>query len=308
MYSPLKRTYSTLNLKYLHRAKEQSGDAGKTESFYVEFWCSKNTFLLLDLNIQGFRQTMHDYQNYKAPDNLLENRTILITGANRGIGKTAALTFAQHGATVLLTGRNVQALEETFDAIKAQKRSEPAIIPLDLNGATKKNYLDLSATIQSQYQKLDGLLFNAGLLGTLSPIEAIPEKEFDEVMQVNLKSNFLMTQALLPLLRESTDASIIYTTSTVGHIGKAYWGTYSISKFAVEGLMQIVADESQKTNVRANCINPGATRTHMRARAFPGEDPMTLLTPEDIMPLYLYLMGPDSRQVNGQNIRAQEKG
>ncbi len=246
-------------------------------------------------------------RDYQAPEKLLLGRTILVTGATRGIGKTAALQYAKHGATVLLMGRSVPKLEEVYDKIVAQGSPEPAIIPLDLNGATKKNYLDLAATITDQYKKLDGLLCNAALLGTLGPIKSIPEKEYDELMQVNVKANLIMTQALLPILKASTDASIIYTTSSVGHQGVAYWGTYSISKFALEGLMQVLADELSNTSVRVNCINPGATRTQMRAKAYPAENPSTLKTPEDIMPVYLYLMGPDSQSINGQTLNAQDK-
>ena len=161
---------------------------------------------------------------YTIPENSLADRTILVTGATRGIGKVAALEYAKHGATVLLMGRSVPKLEETYDAIVQHGFKQPAIIPLDLQGATKQNYLDLAATIDNEYGCLDGLLFNAALLGTLGPIEAIPEEEYDSLMQVNVKSNLLMTQALLPVLKQSKDASIIYTTSTVGHVGSAYWG------------------------------------------------------------------------------------
>lgn len=244
---------------------------------------------------------------YTIPENSLAERTILVTGATRGIGQIAALEYAKYGATVLLMGRSVPKLEETYDAIVQQGLKEPAIIPLDLQGATKKNYLDLAATIENEYGRLDGLLLNAALLGTLGPIEAIPEEEFDALIQVNVKSNLLMTQTLLPLLKNSPDASIIYTTSTVGHVGVAYWGTYAISKFAVEGLMKTLAAEIKNTSVRANCINPGATRTGMRAKAYPGEDPQALATPEEIMPVYLYLMSQESRDVNGQTLNAQQR-
>jgi NAD(P)-dependent dehydrogenase (short-subunit alcohol dehydrogenase family) len=130
---------------------------------------------------------------------------------------------------------------------------------------------------------------------------------YDEVMQVNVKAQFLMTQALLPILHKSDDARIIFTSSSVGHVGRAFWGVYSISKFATEGMMQVLADELSDTSIRVNAINPGGTRTKMRAQAFPAEDPQSLKTPLDIMPLYRYLMAEEGRGVHGQCIDAQPK-
>jgi NAD(P)-dependent dehydrogenase (short-subunit alcohol dehydrogenase family) len=141
----------------------------------------------------------------------------------------------------------------------------------------------------------------------LSPFDQIDEKSHDDVMQVNVKATMLMTQALLPLLKKSDDARVVFTTSTVGHQGRAYWGSYAISKFATEGMMQVLADEMSDTKVRVNAINPGGTRTSMRASAFPGEDPDTLKTPLDIIPLYVYLMAPEGVEVHGQCIDAQPK-
>ena len=151
-----------------------------------------------------------------------------------------------------------------------------------------------------------GILFNAGILGVLAPFEQIEEKVWDEVMQVNLKSQFLMTQALMPVLMLTNKSSVIFTSSGVGKKGRAYWGSYAISKFATEGMMQVLADECENSPVRVNCINPGATRTSMRAKAFPAEDPSLLKTPEEIMHLYLYLMGDDSHPVTGKSFDAQE--
>ncbi|WP_375058067.1 YciK family oxidoreductase [Zobellella sp. DQSA1] len=243
--------------------------------------------------------------DYHASPELLNGKVILITGAGDGIGRQAALCYGAHGATVILLGKTVKKLEAVYDELLAQGSPEPAIIPLDLQGATKQHYLDMAETIKQQFGRLDGVLFNAGLLGVLGPFEMIGEDEWDKLMQVNVKSQFLMTQALLPLLKQSAPASLIYTSSGVGKQGRAYWGSYAISKFATEGMMEVLADELENTGVRANCINPGATRTGMRARAYPGEDPATLRTPADIMPLYLYLMGCDSLDINGQSLDAQ---
>ncbi|MDO6706559.1 YciK family oxidoreductase [Photobacterium sp. 1_MG-2023] len=245
--------------------------------------------------------------NYQIAADSLKDRVILVTGAGDGIGRQAALSYAAHGATVILLGRTVSKLEAVYDEIDALGAPQPAIIPLDMKGATKQNYLDMVDTIKDQFGRLDGVLHNASLLGVLSPFDQLGEDTFDEVMHVNVKAQFLLTQAIMPLIKASEDGRIIFTTSTVGHIGRAFWGAYSMSKFATEGMMQIVADELSNTNVRVNAINPGGTRTGMRAKAFPAEDPKTLKTPLDIMPLYLYLMGPESKDVNGQCIDAQSK-
>ncbi|MDE1513525.1 YciK family oxidoreductase [Vibrio sp. dsl-7] len=245
--------------------------------------------------------------NYSVSTDALKEKVILVTGASDGIGKQAALSFAAHGATVILLGRNVAKLAQTYDAIEAAGYPTPVIMPLDMQGASKQNYLDMADSITEQFGRLDGVLHNAGLLGTLGPFEQISEACFDQVMQVNVKAQLLMTQALLPLLHQSSDARIVFTSSTVGHSGRAYWGSYAISKFATEGMMQILADELSETTIRVNAINPGGTRTAMRAKAYPAEDAELLKTPLDIMPLYLYLMAPEGRAVHGQCIDAQPK-
>ncbi|NAW56336.1 MULTISPECIES: YciK family oxidoreductase [unclassified Vibrio] len=245
--------------------------------------------------------------NYSVSSDALKDKVILVTGAGAGIGKQAALSYAEHGATVILLGRTVKKLEETYDEIEAAGYPQPAIIPLDMKGASKQHYLDMADTIEQQFGRLDGILHNASILGVISPFDQIGEDTFDDVMQINVKAQFMMTQALLPLLHKSQDARIVFTSSTVGHVGRAFWGTYAISKFATEGMMQVLADELSDTAIRVNAINPGGTRTGMRAKAFPAEDAQLLKTPKDIMPLYLYLMAPEGKDVNGQCMDAQPK-
>ncbi|MGQ4276335.1 YciK family oxidoreductase [Pseudidiomarina sp. E22-M8] len=235
----------------------------------------------------------------------LEGKVILVTGAGDGIGKEAAITFADAGATVILLGRTVSKLEHVFDDIVAAGNPEPAIVPLDMKGATKTHYQGLCATIIEQFGHLDGLLQNASLLGVLSPFEHIDHDSWNDVIQVNVTAQFMMTQTLMPALKKSPHASIVFTSSGVGRKGRAFWGPYAVSKFATEGLAQVMADEYEGSNVRINVINPGATRTTMRSRAYPGEDPMKLKTPADLMPTYLYLMSDHSVKVNGQSIDAQ---
>ncbi len=245
-------------------------------------------------------------KNYQASPDLLKDRIILVTGAGDGIGAAAAKSFAAHGATVILLGRTTRKLEEVYDAIEAAGHPQPAIYPMNLEGAAPKDYLDLANTIEKEFGRLDGLLHNASLLGTLTPLGQYDLEQWGKVMQVNLNAPYLMTRACLGLLNKSEDASVVFTSSSVGRKGRAYWGAYGISKAATENMMQIWADEVEvNTNIRINSLNPGATRTRMRAKAYPGEDPNTLPKPEDILATYLYLIGPDSKNETGQQFDAQ---
>lgn len=244
-------------------------------------------------------------QDFQASTSELAGKTILITGAGDGIGRQAALSYAAAGATLILLGKTTAKLEAVYDEIVAAGGPEPAIVPLDLNGATRQHYLDMANTIKAEFGKLDGLLHNAGVLGVLTPFTQIDLDSWQKIMQVNLTGAMLMTQALLPVMALAPHASLIFTSSGVGRKARAYWGTYAVSKFGTEGLMQLIADEYENTNIRTNCINPGATRTKMRNAAYPGENQYNLKTPADIMPLYLYLMSDQSIGVNGQSLNAQ---
>lgn len=245
------------------------------------------------------------HKSYVAPHNLLIDRVILVTGAGEGIGKQAALEYAKYGAHVILLGRTLNKLEATYDEIVAAGYAKPAIVPMDLMGATEQHYRDLASTILNEFGRLDGVLHNAGLLGMITPMEQTDVAMWEEVMKVNVTAAMMMNKALLPLLKQAEDGRIIFTSSSVGRKGRAYWNIYSVSKFATEGMMQVLADELEQSNVKVNCINPGGTRTAMRAKAYPAEDPMVLKTPTDIIPTYLYLMGPDSKAVHGQSLDAQ---
>ncbi len=243
---------------------------------------------------------------YQAPANLLKDKVILVTGAGDGIGRTAAISFASHGATAILLGRTTSKLEKVYDEIEKAGYLQPAIIPLNLEGATLHDYEEVATMIDREFGRLDGLLHNASLLGRLGPLFQYDPDTWQQVMQVNVHAEFLLTRAMIPLLRAAQSGSIVFTTSGVGNVGRAHWGAYSVSKFATEGLMQILADEEDgASSVRSNAINPGRVRTSMRAKAYPAEDPSTLLVPEDVMPVYLYLMGDDSKGVSGQRFEAQ---
>ncbi len=244
-------------------------------------------------------------ESYNAPIDLLKDKTILVSGAGDGIGKAVAKAYAQHGATVILLGRTTSKLEELYDEIVAANYPEPIIHPMDLQHASEQDFKVLGENVLEQFGKLDGILHNAARLGPRSPIQFFPYEEWMQVMQVNVNAAFALTKELLPALQAAPSASVIFTSSSVGRKGRAYWGAYAVSKFANEGLMQVLADELRQTSqIRVNSIDPGATRTNMRKDAYPAEDPNVLSTPEDRLPLYLYLMGNDSSEVTGQALKA----
>lgn len=248
---------------------------------------------------------MHAYQ---APDGLLKDRIILVTGAGDGIGKAAALGFARLGATLILLGKTVEKLEQVYDQIEQTGGPQPAIVPFNLETASLLEYRNLADSMEQEFGRLDGLLLNAAVLGDLRPLEFYPMELFEKVMKVNVNAQFLLVRHLMPLLRQSDQGSIVFTTSSVGRKGRANWGAYGISKFAVEGMMQTLADEIRNTSqIKVNCINPGATRTKMRASAYPAEEPATVCPPEAILNLYFYLMGKDSAGVTGQSLDAQPR-
>ena len=244
--------------------------------------------------------------DYTARPDLLQGRIILVTGAGRGIGAAAAKTYAAHGATVLLLGKTEANLSQVYDDIEAAGHAKPAVIPFNLETALPHQYDELAAMIESEFGRLDGLLHNASIIGPRTPLEQLSGENFMRVMHINVNAMFMLTSTLLPLLKLSQDASVIFTSSSVGRKGRAYWGAYGVSKFATEGLMQTLADEVENVSaMRSNSINPGATRTSMRAQAYPAENPQNNPEPQDIMPVYLYLIGPDSTGINGQAFNAQ---
>ena len=247
---------------------------------------------------------MMGLHNYEPPNDLLKNRVILVTGATAGIGREVSRALITHGATVILHGRNANALKTTYQEFR-NLGPEPTIVQLDLEGAQDEECQNLAENLESKFDGIDGLLHNAGLLGARSPIEAYNPGVWRKVLQVNLNAPFILTRRLLPLLHQSEDASVLFTTSGVGSQGRAHWGAYCVSKFGIEGFTQTLADELKNSRIRVNCINPGATRTDMRAAAFPEENPEKLPLPETLTATYLYLLGPDGRGIHGERIDAQ---
>ncbi len=247
-----------------------------------------------------------DPRTYTYSDNLLRDRIILITGASDGIGKALAIETARLGAQVIIHGRNTAKLEKVYDEIFAVEGAKrPSIAVLDLESANADNYTTLASSIADEFGHLDGLVHNASILGELFSIEQYDAVLWQKVMHVNFTAVFALTQVLLPLLKKSEDASVVFTSSGVGRVGRAFWGPYSASKFATESMSQVLADEHRNSALRSNCINPGATRTKMRLAAFPGEDRDALKTPEEILAAYIYLLGADSKGITGESFDAQ---
>jgi NAD(P)-dependent dehydrogenase (short-subunit alcohol dehydrogenase family) len=243
----------------------------------------------------------------------LKGRVIMVTGAGGGIGRAVSLALARAGAEVILLGRTVRKLEGVHAEIAQLSKDiggvpEASIVPLDLEKALAKDYEALAEAIRHRYGRLDGLLHNAALLGTLTPIDQYEVPTFMRVMHVNVTAAFILTQHLLPLLRASPDAAVLFTSSGVGKRGRAYWGAYSVSKFAVEGLTQVLAHETEgNSNVRVNIIDPGKVRTAMRRQAYPSEAQESLPTAESLTAPYVALLGPASRGITGQRFEAQAK-
>lgn len=252
--------------------------------------------------------TVEDPRTYRPAPGSHAGRVILVTGASGGIGHALSLQLAAQGATVCLLGKTQRKLERTYDAIRAAGGPEPALLPFNLETATAAEYDALHDAIAGEFGRLDGLAHLAGIVGSRTPIEHYDVPLWCKVLHVNLTAAFVMTRTLLPLLRKSEDGSVLFTSSGVGRVGKAYWGAYAVSKFGIEGLMQVLAAElAGTTRVRANSVNPGATNTYMRLQVFPGEDRSTLPQPEDVLAPFLYLLGPDSAGVNGRAFDCQPK-
>lgn len=240
--------------------------------------------------------------NYMPATDALQDRVILVTGAGDGIGRAVALECAHRGATVVLLGRTQAKLEATYDAIEKLDGPRPAILTLDLGASTVAEFVGVAEALHAEYGRLDGLAHVAGVLGVRTPLDHYDAKVWTQVLAVNLTAPFLLTQALLPLLRKGRAPSVVFTSSGVGRKGRAFWGAYAASKFGVEGLMQVWADECDggSTPVRMNSFNPGPVRTQMRLEAYPGEDRDKLALPEAVAPAFVYLLSDASDGISGK--------
>jgi len=245
-------------------------------------------------------------RDFQPAGDYLADRVILVTGAGGGIGGALARACAAHGARVILCGRTVKKLESVYDAIEAQGGARPSIAQIDFERADATQYAALVDATRNEFGRLDGLVHCAAQLGELSPIEHYDVVTWLRTMHVNVNAAFILTKSLLPLLRASSDASVIFTGSGLSVRGRAYWGAYAASKFALEALMQVLAEETENlTRIRVNSVNPGRTRTRMRAQAFPGEDPATLPEPTHVLAPFLFLLGAEGAGITGQRVDAQ---
>src|SRR5690625_2083744 len=234
------------------------------------------------------------------PAGFLRDRVVLITGAGDGIGKALSLAAAEHGATVILLDKNVRKLELVYDELDARSVPQPAIYPLNLETATPEHYQELATTIQEQLGGLDVLIHNAASLGKLAPVEHTSIDVWFSTLQSNLTGPFLLTQACLPMLKSAERADILFISDAVGRAGRAYWSAYGVSKFALEGFMQILAaEQANRPELRVNSIDPGTVRTGLRRSAYPGEDAEQHPLPEQIAPALLYPLTPDAGEASG---------
>ncbi len=239
-------------------------------------------------------------ENYTPPSDLLAGRRILITGAGDGLGRAAAVACAAHGATVVLLGRTVKKLEAVYDAIEALGAPAPAIYPLNLGGASWKDYADLASTIETEIGGIDGVLHCAVQFKQFMPMNDIDPKDWIESLQVNLTAPFSLTHHLLPLMEQAQDASVVFVSDRHGREAHAYDGIYGITKAALEHLMRSWAAELPLGgSVRMNSVDPGPLRTGHRLKGYPGEVLEEAPLPETATPALLWLLGPDSRGVSG---------
>ncbi len=242
-------------------------------------------------------------KNYQAPKDLLQGRVILVTGAGQGIGRVAALSYAAHGATVILHGRKTEKLEAVYDEIEAAGFPEAVIFPLDLFAAEDKDFESFASGIKRQLGRLDGILHNASHLDTLKKLDEHTLEQWQVSMRVNLMAPFALTRACLPLLMAAPDASILWTSETHGHHPAAYWGSFAVSKSAGESLVSIWSQELEMyPALRINAIVPGPVQSPQRVKTHPGEVTDSLPEAQSLMPFYLYLMGKDSLGVSGKVI------
>jgi NAD(P)-dependent dehydrogenase (short-subunit alcohol dehydrogenase family) len=247
-----------------------------------------------------------EWSSYRPAPEDLAGRVIMVTGATAGIGRAVARELVRSGATVILHGRSEKALEASYQELK-ELGPEPVVAVLDFERAQGPQYQALLTEIETRYGRLDGLLHNAGMLGDRSPIEHYDIGVWQRVLLVNLTAPFILTRCMLPLLKNAEDPSLLFTTSSVGQRARAYWGAYAVSKAGTESLVELLADELENTAIRVNVVNPGATRTKMRTRAYPAENPASLKSPEALVGAYLYLLGGASAGVRGQRFDLQPR-
>ncbi len=247
---------------------------------------------------------MTPFQQFEAPGGALKGKTILITGASDGIGKALTIECAAKGATVIMLGRSQKKLEAVHDEVVANGDQAPILVPLDFMKAEGGVYLSLAEQIGEDFGQLDGLVHCAGMLGEMTQIEDYDATVWQQVMHTNVTAAFALTKVCVPLIRKAHGA-IVFASSSVGRKGRAFWGAYSVSKFATEGLAQTLADELGASHVRVNVVNPGATDTGMRKQAYPAEDKSKIKQPQEVIAPFMYFLCDGEDGVNGLSVDAQ---
>ena len=238
----------------------------------------------------------------------LSKKTILITGATDGIGKALAIEFSKLGANIILLGRDSSKLDTVYDQLERSYESQKhLILEVDLALLNNESVHEIARVINDEYEALDGIINNAAILGTMTTLKDYELSRWDEVININLRAPFLLSRTLIPALEESRMPRIIFTSSGVADVGRAFWGAYSVSKFGLKGLAEIFANELETTSsIKVFNFDPGSTQTKMRASARPAEDPNTLKTPNELLECYLWFFSEDSSESNNHYYKFDE--
>tara|TARA_B100001079_G_C16367437_1_gene495806 strand:+ start:42 stop:791 length:750 start_codon:yes stop_codon:yes gene_type:complete len=243
----------------------------------------------------------------KIKNNHLKEKNILITGASSGIGRSLAINLSKFGANVLMLSRNESALDSIYDEIKEKYKVDPCILKCDLENLDDNKSREIVNIILENYKSLDAVIHNASLLEKMADIQSYDSKTWEKVLKVNLTSSFILSKHIIPLMQSSSNPRIIFTTSSVGNKGKAFWGAYSVSKAGINALSEILADELESvSNIKIFNFNPKATQTSMRALAYPAEDPALVKQTDDLMDYYLWMLSEESSKSENTYIEFDE--
>lgn len=241
--------------------------------------------------------------DYRPAPDAFTGRTVLVTGAGDGLGRSVALGAARYGAEVILLGRTVRKLESTHDGIVESGGPPPAIYPMDLSGANPDDYTDMASRIDEAYGRLHGIVHCAAAFRGLAPLAHLEPGDWVRTVHVNLTAPFLVTRACLPLLQRVSDAAVVFVGDAPGGRARAYWGAYAVSKFGVEGLAGVLAEEVESAGTpRVACVNPGPMRTGLRRRAFPAEPPDAAADPDAVAEALLFALDPAASIAHGAGV------